>query len=746
MTPELWQVIERIFNQCLELPPAERKAFLEKECCGDPAVLRGVEELLEAATPSVLDEPFVPLPPELPNVGDRVDAYLLLEELGDGGFGKVYRALDENVRLEVALKVMRPDKFSPVTLRMFHEERRIQAQLHHNNIARLLSGGTTENGLPYFVMQYVEGCHLDTYCSEERLSVERRLELFHKVCLAVRYAHKNAVVHRDLKPRNVLVTESGEPMLLDFGIAKLLERRIGPAEPVSLADPMVSATIPLTVRYASPEQLKGKAVTTASDVYSLGVILYELLTDRSPYRLETYSLRDYDEAIRCQIPQKPSLVASLTPRSSLRPDETTRIFPRAGTPRQQPADEAPSGLCADLDCIVLKALQKNPDDRYDGAGSLAEDIRMYLDGLPVHAHPRTPAYLARKFLRRRKREVAAAIAMMFLIIFGIGMSVVSLRKHRAIESMQKIINMQNTIAGLEHAEEETLEQSLKEEVRKVGDDPGVAVLLNDHAGSLEAKGALEVAELLYREALGMKLRIFGETPTESVAIGYNNLAANLAYQGKYEEAEGLYRDSLTMRIRLHGRRDLRTAVALNNLGVLLQDTGSLEEAETNLRESLEIRLELADAESVAVGFAYNNMAFFHQKRGEYEMARAGYDKALKIFQNRYGSNHPYVAAVLRNQASLHLRLGDVNAAEALVRKALDILNMEYRHWQAADAESVLGECLLELGRHDDALALLETSARVLRTRKGPGARQTREAEDRLARADLGGPLITHTTP
>ena len=306
MTPERWQQVRGVFDQAASQPPAERPAFLDRACADDPDLRREVESLLlshhEAGT-EFLNTPAINLSsrPSPSRVGRRIGAYNILEEIGRGGMGEVYRAgrADGQYEKEVAIKLVRGGYDTASVLERFRHERQILASLDHPNIARLLDGGTTDEGLPYLVMELIEGTPIDQYCEARKLNVNDRLRLFVQVCGAVQYAHQRLVIHRDIKPGNILVTKEGVPKLLDFGIAKILDPAASPASTVAG---------PMTPEYASPEQIRGEPITTATDVYSLGVVLYQLLTGRSPYPKNTHVPHEFARAI-CEIePERPSTV------------------------------------------------------------------------------------------------------------------------------------------------------------------------------------------------------------------------------------------------------------------------------------------------------------------------------------------------------------------------------------------------------------------------------------------------------
>ncbi|MCG8459095.1 MAG: serine/threonine protein kinase, partial [Holophagales bacterium] len=384
----------------LEHPIDSRSAALEELCGGDASLRCEVESLLalEAEAERAFVEPAVRLPgdPEHESApaelrpGSRLGSYRIVELLGRGGMGAVYRATREDVfEKRVAIKLMRRDLLAASAHRRFEIERQILARFEHPGIARLLDGGTTPEGHPYLVMEYVEGSAIDVFCDEQGLTVRQRLELFHQVLEAVAYAHRNLVVHRDLKPGNVLVTPEGQARLVDFGIAKLL----GEAG-ASVALTRLGDESPMTPRYASPEQLLGEPITTASDVFSLGVLLYQLLTGRHPWWSKGVSMLELARGI-CELdPPPPSTAAQ---GRGLADPRASRALGRA--------------LAGDIDAIVLEALRKKPGDRYSRVEELDQDLVRHLEGLPVRARRGAWAYRAGRLLRRYRAAVALVVLL-----------------------------------------------------------------------------------------------------------------------------------------------------------------------------------------------------------------------------------------------------------------------------------------------------------------------------------------------
>jgi serine/threonine protein kinase len=404
MTPDHWQRAKELFGQACERPAEQRASFLAEACLGDEELRREVSSLLESyqETGSVFDKPVAsPFAARVdPMVGRSIGSYRIIRQIGRGGMGSVYLAerSDDQYRRRVAVKAVSSDLVDKETLRRFHNERQTLAALDHPNIIKLLDGGTTEDGSPYLVMDFVEGQSIDEYCNTHKLSTTERLQLFRTVCSAVTYAHQNLVVHRDLKPSNILITAEGVPKLLDFGIAKLLK----PEYSTSVALTRTELR-PMTPEYASPEQVLGGPITTTSDIYSLGVLLYRLLTGFHPYQLKTQSALELERAICQTEPAKPSA-------SVMHGGEGG---PAAFEGRREAVARQLKG---DLDMIVLMAMRKEPQRRYSSAEHLSEDIRRHLEGLPVTACKDSWRYRCFKFAARNKTAVAATVAIAAALI------------------------------------------------------------------------------------------------------------------------------------------------------------------------------------------------------------------------------------------------------------------------------------------------------------------------------------------
>jgi len=799
VTPELWGQVKAVLDGALDAGPAERLALVAASCGDDEELRREVESLLrfEAESETFIEEPlfgrFSGQPQGLA-VGQRVGPYQVVREIGRGGMGAVYLAAraDEEFEKQVALKLVGAGTAEEI-VRRFRAERKILARLEHPNIATLLDGGSTDDGRPYFVMELVTGRPIDEVCAGLPLRV--RLELFREVCAAVHFAHQNLVVHRDLKPGNILVTADGIPKLLDFGIAKLLD-----PEPSDTGLSELGLR-PMTLQYASPEQVKMEVVSTASDVYALGVLLHVLLTGRSPYGAVVEDRQALEKAI----------VEGRTVRAS----ESVEA-----------RDEA-RRLAGDLDTIVLRAMHPEPGRRYASAEQLAADVQRYLDGLPVLARKDTAGYRISKFVRRHKAGVAAAAAALLLVL-GFSVTVTLLlgkaqrERHRAeavsdlldelfvgpdpgrsrghtITAREVLDQGRKQIAGKLKEEPETraalmetmgrvylrlglfdqarelLAESLRVRRETLGADhldvasslqllalvlrnldrdkeaealleealairrrhsatgtPEYAALLNDLAALHQVKGELRQAEVLYEQALSLKRRLPGTDP-EDIALGIHNLAAIRQAQGDLAGAEPLYREALAMRRRILGEPHPDVATSLDNLASLLEDRGKRMEAEQLYRQALAMRRKLFDNGGPKVAQSLNNLAFVLLAQGRPQEAEPFAREALAVDAAVPVEHHPNRPVFLRNLAAVLAAEGKGKEAEPLARESLAIFQRASASspWRTADAESVLGDCLAAQGRFAEAEPLLLGSYPILKANAGAGARYAPAALQRI---------------
>jgi eukaryotic-like serine/threonine-protein kinase len=571
VTPERWKQVEAVLERALELPSEEWPAFFNRSCNGDEELRREVESLIEAqaSAGSFIDRPsrffsgdMLADQDPLIQPGELIGPYRVVREIGRGGIGAVYLAerADEQYQKQVAIKLIKRGMDTDSVLRHFRNERQILASFDHPNIARLFDGGTATNGLPYFVMEYVEGLPIDTYCRTQALSITERLTLFREVCAAVAYAHRHAVIHRDIKPSNILVTSDGRPKLLDFGIAKILQ----PGSGVELSVTATGLRL-MTPEYASPEQVRGQPVTTATDSYSLGVVLYHLLTGRGPYRIRTRTPEEVSRAIAEQEPQKPS----------------TAVAKR---------DPNLKSLRGDLDNIMLMALRKEPGRRYQSVEQFSEDIRRHLEALPVQARKDTLGYRAAKFVRRNKAATAAA-ALVFVTLLG-GIIATTWEAHRA--------RLQEAFA----VAEKTVAERRFNDVRKLAH----SVLFDYHDAIKDLPGATRVRERLVKDAVAYLDSLAREASGDpalqhELASAYERVGdvRGLAYSASLGDRAGAM-DSYLKALRIreavvkanphdsHGRQEL--AENHKKIGWQLLDTGEASRGMEHLRKAATLYAEL----------------------------------------------------------------------------------------------------------------------------------------------------------
>ena len=693
MNDSRWQRIEDIFHEASELPRDEREAFLDRSCAGD-ADLRGeVASLLESidAAGAFMTDPVATQGMELlaeschdPFVGRVIGPYRLLRQIGEGGMGAVYLAerADDQFQKRVAIKLMRIGAADPFLLNRFHTERQILASLEHPNIARLLDGGTLPDGSPFIVMEFIEGLPIEEYCDEHRLPVVRRLELFLDVCSAVQYAHQHLVIHRDIKDSNILVTADGVPKLLDFGIAKLLE-----AQPPAVAEQSQTSTrMLLTPDYASPEQARGEAMTTRSDVYSLGVLLYRLLTGRRPYELGGLNPAEAMIAIGVVEPAKPS-TAVIRPRGSAPDLDSADPSPEeAAVARQSSSEGLRRHLRGDLDNVVLMALRKEARLRYASVEQFAADIRRHLEGHPVVARPGTVAYRTAKFVSRHRTAVVAAGLVLLAVAAGIlstirQADIAAEERDRARIEARKAEQVTAFLQGMltsadprEGGRAVTVAGALDEAAQRVDREltgqPEIEAAVRTSIGlTYMSLGLYDAAEPQLKKALETRVATLGPDDAE-VATSLRNLSLLLSAKGDVAAAEPLIRQALTAAGKASGTESVDVAACQNALAELLLRKGDMAGAEQLHRESLAIRRKLLGEQHADVAESLNDLAVVLGTKGDNREAGQLHEQALAVIRALKGPEHPDVAVTLSNLAGVKAALGDHAAAERMFQEAL----------------------------------------------------------------------------
>jgi serine/threonine protein kinase len=720
---ERWARVKELFEAAVELDPNQRAAFLDAECDGDEALRVELVSLLKSdeQTDGFIEEPAFAIPRDLfPDnaeesfAGRQFGAYQVIREIGRGGLGAVYLAAraDDEYRKQVAIKVIRRGLDTEDIIRRFRNERQILAQLDHPNIARLIDGGTTDDGLPYFVMEYVNGEPINAYCDANALPTAERLTLFRKVCAAVTYAHQNLVIHRDLKPSNILVTESGEPKLLDFGIAKLLDAN----------DELSAETIPalrvMTPEYASPEQVKGENIMTTSDVYSLGVLLYELLTGQRPYRLKTRTPEEISRAITEQEPERPSAAISQGAEQKI----------------PQSAIRNPKSLRGDLDNIVLMAMRKEPARRYSSVGQFSEDIRRHLEGLPVVARKDTMAYRTSKFVNRHRIGAVAAALILLSLVGGIVATLIQVRtarreraKAEAISSfLQKTLIASNpsvSVNGRATVKDILDDASKRLATEELSEQPEVKGELQRIIGSSYlALGQYDLAQQNLLTALQTQTRIFGEHGVETLKTGVLLASLWAGAIGDYAKANKFYLANLP-RLRTEVRKKTITAdylaSALNGFALLRRAQGDSKEAESLLREELTLRPYFSP-EIDALGVAQAVFALTLADQGKFDEAIKTLREKIEAIQQK-GNETPELGASLTGLGSFLIENGAFAEAEEKLRAAETIYRKLYNagNMQIGDNLRLQAQAFLGMRQYADAEARINAALEIYRAASGP---------------------------
>jgi serine/threonine-protein kinase len=673
--------VARLVKTALDLAPENWVAFLDAEPDLDASTRADIESLLrqnEGVT-RFLETPAVHYAAEtliregayLP--GQTIGGYTIVSFIGRGGMGEVYLAKDRELHRQVALKFVHRSMASQELIRHFKREEHLLASLNHPNIAQLYGGGLTTDGIPFFAMEYIEGERLDQYCENRALPTKERLQLFRKVCAAVSYAHHHLVVHRDLKPANIRVTPEGEPKLLDFGIAKLVEPDGQPDKEATLTLGAV-----MTPEYASPEQIEGGTITTASDVYSLGVILYKLLTDQSPYRTKTTRPDEIARAVTDQEPARPS--ANLAPSSANPPTAHRK-------------------LKGDLDNIALMAIRKDPARRYASAGQLSEDIRRHLDGLPVLARKDTFGYRASKFVARNKIGVAAAILVFLAIISGLTISAWEARiarkerdRARAEQlKAQRVNDFMQSLLGFANP-------GWYSPSAKKGRDVTIGQVLDEAASRVD--------------------KDFADQPQIRAEL-QRNIGTSYFYQTRYDAAERYLRGALETFTALHGDDDPDTARSLAALADVLYSEEKSQEAESLYVRALRIYRKQSDNPSFDPRWyaaAAADMGLLLSQKGNIEEAEALWQEVFALGPKLKGNDRAPIAIVKADLAMVNSERGDLDRAEALLRESWDEFKSlpSGERYELAVTLTELGNILTAKGELDEAEPLLHESAELYR--------------------------------
>jgi len=776
--------LDELFDDCVELDSDARLRRIDSVAERDPSLAAELKSLLAAhdAAPTFLDGPPVGgVSSTQPVVGDEVGGYRLLEPLGEGGMGAVFLAEKSDLSIEhrVALKIVRGGLLAPRLAARIHEEQRILAMLNHPNIARLYDAGIDDNGSPYLVMEHVEGTPLIEYCDERQLPIDRRLDIFRDLCSAVHYAHQRLVVHRDLKPSNILVKADGTPKLLDFGIAKLVER--GDEETTQ------TALQAMTPTYASPEheQILGEQITTATDVYGLGIILYELLTGTRPHVEPGRPRHEIERRVCEEDPIAPS-------------NRTEARLPNARGEGRAPAVDRSTTperlrrrLHGELDNITLKALRRAPSDRYRSAEFVKQDLERYKNHQPVHAQPQTVRYRMSRFLRRHRAGAVASLLVALALAFSF-VSIVEGRRRAELEAdkaneiagfltrlfeyvnpdavatsaatvhdlldegavrvetelaaqprvraeLQRVMARAYMATGRFEAAESLATASV-DTLRSVSDsDLDLARSLHSQALVLRERADLVGGEAAARESLEIRRRVHGrdhKEVAESLSV-VGNLVIGMGDPEGRKEAVGIYREALEIYAAAVSEPDQELARMKNNLGMVLSQEGQFEEAEEHLRGALEIEEKLFEQEHPDTARAINNLAILLRRMGRMEEAGEQYRRSLEMRRSLHPDGHPSVAQSINNLGAFHYANGELDRAEELFAEALDMWRpyLPDDHPQLAAVRTNLSSLARTQGDFERARGLVDLALTGYRSHFGDRHPRTTDAVYRLGVLD-----------
>ncbi|MGY6518664.1 MAG: protein kinase domain-containing protein [Lysobacteraceae bacterium] len=725
MTPEEWLQLSPMLDELVELDPQDAERRLVEIAREHPDQAEELRRLLalEQATPDFLARPVVEALAEVPCEGDSIGPYRLERLVGEGGMGQVWQAsrADGLYERRVALKLLRPGFADPNLRSRFHRERQILARLGHANIARLLDAGTTDDGRPYLAIEFINGEPITEYAQRLGLGMQARLQLFVQVCGAVSHAHANLVVHRDLKPTNIMVTPAGDVRLLDFGIAKLLDTRRGESTQITRAE-----SRPFTLHYAAPEQIRGEPITTMTDVYALGVVLYELLTGQRPYTLKRDSEAGWEEAILECEPLRPSLAAGRNRDTG-------------------PGDRRLARqLAGDLDNIILKALRKAPEQRYPSAEALCQDLIRHLDGRPVLARAQSPHYRLGKFVMRHAFALGATVLVAGLLVLGLGavhwQSSQALAEARRAQAMQDFV-----IALFEGSGRDRSAGSV--DLRRLLDD-GVRRADHELGGQPEARAELLGLIARLHNSLGnhgdalsvldrqrIVIDSLGDQAAPSLRLG------GLVQVARAQRADGQLRacvEGIDAALAAVGSRGGRETVLLSDLhaqrGRCLEGLGESAEAERAFQQALAMRRGRAveEAESLV------DLARVDARAGRPASAQDRLQRAIQLLRGAGAERTALSTRVWLQLSQVNLQMGNLPMAEGDGRQALEdaLLNFGALHPSTLEVQRQLGLVALALGDTAHARRLAELSIRELTSRYGERRVELADSHLLLARVAL----------
>lgn len=750
-----WERLKEIFHGALERGENQRVEYINEECGTDRELLDDVLALMKAynqtgAVDRSLQQLRISALSHMENSGKRgkhIGPYRIIDELGYGGMGMVYLAdrADGEFEQTVALKLLRNGITSEEQTRRFRVERQILATLNHENIARLFDGGITEDGQPYFVMEYVEGQPIDQYCNAHNLSLKQRLNLFLEVCDAVQYAHRHLIVHRDLKPGNILVTDEGKVKLLDFGIARMIpsDNKLNETEPLTQPGMFL-----VTPSYASPEQIRGEAINTSSDIYQLGVVLYELLTGIRPYEIDGRTPGEIERIICEEEPTRPSM--AIMRFQSYQEKNNDRYTESNGYSRISDLKQSNRRLSGDLDTVVMKALHKKTGRRYASIEQFASDIAKYLSGKPVSAYPDSWSYRTGKFVQRHRLSVAALAGIIaLLVVYAVTVTWYSQRTQAALEEAEREREKSDQVVeflmGLFEANDpakslgdavtarELLQRGI-EQAEALSGQPEVQAKMFDVVGNVYTSlGQFTSAEKNLQKALELKKEFFGSDHPK-VAQSLNNLAISLTRQSRFDEAAFLHRKALSIQIEHFGEEHPEVAHTLSLLGAWVPLVG-IEKAGKLRERALEIRRAVYGTDNLFVASSLMDVGKIKRSQALPREAKAAYREAIEIQNRLLGRDHPDVAESMIFLADLEREyLDNESVAESLYVNALMIQRNTFgdEHPSLLHGLGNLSKLFSDRGEHTEAERLMRQSLSIRRKVFGPEHPATAEGIGHLA--------------
>jgi eukaryotic-like serine/threonine-protein kinase len=733
-----WEKVKELFDAALERESANRAQFLNDACGSDTSLRKELESLLEAYERSDgLSSPAIPAAQtNEAQPRDSIGPYRLIRKIGEGGMGQVWLAeQSEPIRRQVALKLIRAGVFDDALLRRFQAERQSLALMDHPAIAKVFDAGATAEGQPYFAMEYVPGEPVTSYCDRKQMSIPERLELFVKVCEGVQHAHQKAIIHRDLKPANILVVEvdgKPTPRIIDFGLAKA-------AAPFAPGESIFTGAwgIAGTPGYISPEQVGGGDIDTRTDVYSLGVILYELLTGFLPFDAGKWRKQPLDQILRQLREQDP-------PRPSARISSEKNLSAASAPLRSTEPRQLRNQLHGDLDSITMKAIEKDRARRYGTPSELAADITRHLDHEPVLARPANVGYRARKYVRRHRVAVAIAAVLVallssFAVIQAIQLRRITLERDRASRITDFMTNMfkvsdPGEARGNQVTAREILDKASSQIESGLASDPDLQTQMMMVMGlTYENLGLYNRADSLYSEAASIRARQLGpendDTLKSQAALGW------VEYRlGRFHNSETLLRQVLATRMSRYGARNPETLAVMSYLGVVLNEGGHYAEAESLERQVVDVRRQtLGDSNSETLS-AMNHLALVLMGEGKWSDAESMDREQLAIYQRIEGGDAPHTLMARENLGIVLYRENRLPEAEAMVRETLAIKRrvLGPDHPETLRTMNTLTAILTDEGKLEEAQAL-EEQVIAARTRiLGPDHQLTLSAMSNLA--------------